>query len=202
MKVLRSPAVIVLLGTLVGAAAGLWTFHSQARVLVAAAAARPAAEREASRPEKPWDFWTPEVEKLAQELTAARAELAQRDATLTAREARLADELAELDKVRQQIESLRADISNRIVQVQTQELRNLKTLAATYSLLTPKAAVAIFGELDDVAVVKLLSLMKPEVAAALLEEISRTPGDDNANVKRAAELSQRLRLLLPATPVS
>jgi len=70
-------------------------------------------------------------------------------------------------------------------------------LANTYAKLTPAAAVAIFGEMDDLTVTKLLSLMKPETTTAILEEFNRNPTDPKIGVKRAAELSQRLRLLMP-----
>jgi flagellar motility protein MotE (MotC chaperone) len=171
-----------------------------ATVLVGQARARRLAAAQAARPEKPWDFWTPELEKLASELRESRTAVAQREAAVAQRETRLAADLQELDKVRQQVEELRIEISQHIIEVQAQEIGNLKTLATTYSLLTPKAAVAIFAQMDDITVAKLLSLMKPETAAALLEEISRTPGDNNANLKRAAVLSERLRLIVPAKP--
>ena len=201
MKLLQSRLFPLLAGLLLGCATGLGWFWVQARPLAAQRAARAAAAK-AVRPEKPWDFWTPELENVARELRESRAAVTQRETAVTQRETRLAAEAQELDKVRLQIEALRSEISSKITEVQTQEATNLKTLAGTYSLLSPKAAVTIFGQMDDGTVAKLLSMMKPETAAALLEEISRTPGENNANAKRAAELSQRLRLLVPPKPAA
>ena len=62
-------------------------------------------------------------------------------------------------------------------------------------MLTPKAAVTIFREMDDTMVVKLLALMKPDVVGAIFEEISKQSASDPALAKRAAQLSERLRLI-------
>ncbi len=200
MKALASPPVYIAAAILLSAGPVLALLWKESGALVSAAAVHRAEQIEAKRPEKPWDFWTPEVENLAKELTEQRAAIARREAEVAAREKRLTDEARELEQIRRQIESLRAEIGNRLVEVQAQELKNLKSLAVTYSRLTPASAVAIFGQMDDLMVAKLLSLMKPEVSSAILEEFSRSPGPDNVNLKRAAEISQRLRLLLPAKP--
>ncbi len=200
MKALTSPIVYILLSVLLGAGLVLALLNKEATTLVTQMAAQHVHEIEAKRPEKPWDFWTPEVENLAKELKEEKEKLAQREADVAAREKRVAAEVLELDVIRKQVESLRGEIASRIVEVQSQEMKNLKTLANTYSKLTPPAAVAIFKELDDLMVAKLLSLMKPEVTTAILQEFSSTPGPDNVNVKRAAEITQRLRLLVQAKP--
>jgi chromosome segregation ATPase len=202
MKLLRSPLIALVLGVALSCATGLSWYWQAATLLVAQAHARRAVAVQAAKPDKPWDFWTPEMENLERELKESKAAVAQREAAVAAREQRLASDQQELATVRQQVETLRTEFSQHILEVQAQEMGNLKNLANTYSLLTPKAAVAILSQMDDITVAKLLSLMKPEIAAALLEEISRTPGDNNANLKRAADLSQRLRLLVPAKPAA
>ena len=49
--------------------------------------------------------------------------------------------------------------------------------------------------MDDVMVVKILSMMKPDVVAPIFEEMSRTIGADGTLARRAALLSDRLRLI-------
>ena len=120
-----------------------------------------------------------------------------RSQQLDERERLLDQEREEIEASRRQVEALQTRINQHIVAVQEEEQRNLKSLAETYSQLSARAAVAIFNELDDTTVAKLLSFMPPESAAEILEELSTTGGANPANVKRAAELSQRLRLLLP-----
>lgn len=198
MKALLAPIPSVILAILLSVGGVSYWFLQLTSRLVAQAASTRAAAHEASRPEKPWDFWTPEMEIVAKELKEHREALTRREAALAAWEKRLAAERTELDDVRKQVDTLRGEIDSRLVEVQAQELRNLKTLATTYSRFAPASAVAVFAQMDDLTVAKLLSLMKPEVSSTILEELSRTPAPDNANVKRAAELTRRLRLLIPA----
>lgn len=173
-------------------------FEKQAARLIATAVVSRAEAEEASRPEKPWDFWTPEMEHVAQELSDQRTLLAVRETELASREKAVAAEREQLDSARKEIERLRVEIDNSLVRVAAEEQRNLKTLAGTYSRLSPAATLAIFRQMDDQLVAKLLSLMKPETTSALLEELSRDPGPGEINLKRAAELTERLRLLVPA----
>ena len=50
--------------------------------------------------------------------------------------------------------------------------------------------------------VKILSLMKPDVVGALFEEMSRTPDNDGTLARRAALLTEKLRLMKAAKPPS
>jgi flagellar motility protein MotE (MotC chaperone) len=197
MKALSSPLVVILLSVLLSVVPMLYMLTTASTALVGNIAVQKEAEHEASRPPKPWDFWTPELENLAHELTETKAGFASREADLAAREKRLAAEAKELDQIRQQIESLRGEIAGRITEVKAQEMVNLKTLATTYSKITPSAAVAIFSQMDVPSITKILSLMKADVNSAILQEMGRVPGPDNVNAKRAADISQRLRMLQP-----
>ena len=83
------------------------------------------------------------------------------------RAARLASEEKELGKVRSDIDGLRKEIASRVIEISADEQKNIRTLSQTYTNLTPRAAVAIFKEMDDVTVVKILSLMKADVVAPI-----------------------------------
>lgn len=197
MKPFRSPLVVAILGGVLGLGAGLGWFWLQAQSVVTEVRAARLAAAEPARPAKPWDFWTLEIDNLASELKDAKALLAKREEELALRENRLAAEVREMEKLRAQLEALRTEIGQRVVEVQAEELRNLKSLAATYSNLTPKAALAIMREMDDGMIAKLLALMKPDVTGPIFEEMAQASGSDPALAKRAAELSDRLRLLRP-----
>jgi flagellar motility protein MotE (MotC chaperone) len=197
MKELPAP-VVILLPVLLSVVPMLMMLTTASTALVGNISVQKAAEVEAKRPPKPWDFWTPEVENLARELTEQKAGFANREADLATREKRLAAEAKELDQIRTQIESLRGEIASRITEVQAQELKNIKTLANTYSKVSAPAAVAIFNQMDVPSVTKILSLMKVELTSAILQEMGRSAGPDNINAKRAAEISQRLRMMQPA----
>lgn len=197
MNKLANPIVVILLGLIfgVGTTMGVLMQASSKLLEGAAEAAKARRPAEVAEPEKHWDFWTTEIENLANDLKEERALLKQRSEQLDQREARMQLELQELEKTRQQIEAMRTAIDQRLAEVTAGEATNLKKLAQTYSVLTPKAAVTIFREMDDTMVVKLLALMKPEVVGAIFEEISKQSAADPALAKRAAQLSERLRLI-------
>ena len=109
---------------------------------------------------------------------------------------RLAAERKELDAMRAEIEALRKEIADKVITIRDDEAKNLRALSQTYTNLTPRAAVAIFREMDDQTAVKILFLMKPDVVGPIFEEMSKTSGTDGSPLsRRAAILSEKLRLL-------
>jgi flagellar motility protein MotE (MotC chaperone) len=195
MKLLRHPAFLILLGLLSGLSVGIFWFWRAADVVFAAVVARHVAQVEARKPAAPWGFWTIEMENVASELKEERARVKEQTDQLAQREGRLASERQELEKVRSQIESLRNELATKVVEIQTDEAKNLRTLSQTYTVLTPRAAVTIFRDMDDVTVVKILSLMKSESVAPIFEEMSRASATDASLARRAATLSEKLRLV-------
>jgi flagellar motility protein MotE (MotC chaperone) len=198
MKKYAFTALLVLLGLGLGVGTSLAIFWSASTRFVASATAVRAAEVAAKLPEKPWDFWTIEMENLANDLRDERVRIKQHEEQLIQREARLNAEQQELEKTRKQIEELRAAIDERLIEVTEGESTNLKKLALTYSTLTAKSAVAIFREMDDTTLVKLFSLMKPDSVGPIFEEMGKESATDAALAKRAALLSERLRLIKTA----
>jgi flagellar motility protein MotE (MotC chaperone) len=200
-KLLRSPVLLIAFATVAGACAGLWPLWQAGTRAIAAAAAVAVerAEPVAARRAQGWDFWTIEVDNLASELKEEKARLKKQAESLDQRAARVAADQAELTKLRASIEQMRKELGDRVLEIKGDETKNLRALSQTYSNLTPKAAVAIIKELDDTTVVKLLSMMKPDVVAPIFEEMSATAGADGPLAKRAATLSEKLRLMKAAT---
>ncbi len=196
MKLLSNPIVLVLLGLILGVSTGTGLIWTASKPLVKQIAAARASAGKPDRPEPPWDFWTIEMEALADELKEQKAALKQRDDVLIARESRLQAEQRELEKTRRQVEALRDEIAAKMIEIQADEAKNLKTLASTYRNLSPKTAVAILREMEELTVVKVLSLMKADEVSALFEEMVKS--GDPALIKRAAHLSERIRLLKAA----
>lgn len=197
---LQNPVLISAVAVLAGVAAGvvpLWRASESLAAAIIAAAPTPNAA--APGKEHGWDFWTVEIDNLAAELKDEKARLKQQSEQLELRAARLGSEQQELAKVRAELEAMRREIDERTVQIGTDEAKNLRTLSQTYANLTPKAAVVIITEMDDTTVVKILSLMKPDIVAAIFEEMSRGTGAEGAKLaRRAAILSEKLRLLRAA----
>ena len=200
IKLASNPIVVLAIALLLGVGTGLGMFWKAALPLIAAAKAAKAKVAEVGKPEAPWGFWTIEIENLASELKDQKAVVKKREEELAQREERLNAERQELAKQRQQLEAMRDDITGRVVSIQADETKNLKSLVATYSSLTPKATLTIFKEMDDTMVVKLLSLMKTDIVSPLFEEMSKQAATDPAMGKRVATLSEKLRLLKSASP--
>jgi hypothetical protein len=193
-KLLTNPIVLVAVGLFLGVGVSLGLFWKAAAPLVALAKQSRVKAHAPAKPEAPWDFWTVEIENLAAELKDAKTALKKQEDELAAREQRFAAERQELAKQRQALEALRAEIANTMIAIKDDEMKNMKSLAATYSNLSPKATLTIFKEMDDATVVKLLALMKTDVVSPLFEELSKQAAGDPALAKRAAQLSEKLRL--------
>jgi flagellar motility protein MotE (MotC chaperone) len=142
-----------------------------------------------------WSFKDAEIEKFVSELRAERKKLEARELDLEKANVQLATERAELEKVRSDVQTLRDQFSAAIVEMQDAEAKNLKTLAATYSSMAPAAAVSVLAEMDETMVVKILFLMKTDKVAAVFQEMARPRNPDLGLAKRAAHLSDKLRLL-------
>jgi hypothetical protein len=145
--------------------------------------------------ERGWDFWTVEIDNLSNELRDERARLRKQVEQLDARATRVAAEEKELAKLRTDLERLRKEISDKVAEVGADEAKNIRTLAQTYSTLTPRAAVAILREIDDTTAVKILAMMKAETVGPIFEEMAKSTGPEGPLAKRAAALSERLRLV-------
>ena len=144
-----------------------------------------------------WSFRADEVEALIADLKSEREKLATRETEMDKVSAHIEAERQELEKTRADVDAMRDEISAEIPQVQEAEVKNIKMLATTYSDVTPTAAVAIFRQMDEMMCAKLLSQMKPDKIAAILQEMSTEDKDETMN-KRAARISEKLRLLLAA----
>jgi len=197
MKKLANPVVAAVLAVILGMGTGLFTFYRASQVALAHAISLVPHKDivgEEQR-ERGWNFWTIEIENLANELKGEKERLKKQSDTLDHREAQLAAERQELNKVRAEIEGLRAEIATKVTEINADELKNIRTLAQTYTNLTPAAAVSIIKEMDDGMVVKILSMMKPDVVAPIFEAMSRTATPEGTMARRAATLSDRLRLM-------
>lgn len=197
MSVVKTAGLVVV-GIVLATGTSMFVLMKASDTYVARVIALKEEAEAAKQPEKPWDFWTIEIENLAAELREEKQRLQTYEETLQQREQRLNAEARELDKTRKQLEALRATIDQRLIEVTQDEMANLKKLAQTYASLSPKASLPIYKEMTDDMLVKLLSLMKADVVKATFEEMSKQSAIDPALAKRAALLSERLRLIKPA----
>jgi flagellar motility protein MotE (MotC chaperone) len=199
---LQKPAVFASLSLVLSVGLGVaLSWRTLNNVVTQIAASRPTKQPNELK-KRGWDFWTIEIENLSNELKEERGRLKKQAEVLDQRAARLAAEEKEFAKLRADVEALRKQIADRVIEISTDEAKNIRTLAATYTNLTPRGAVAILREMDDSTAVKILSLMKPDIVGPIFEEMSRAAGSDTSLAKRAAMLSEKLRLMKSSKPAS
>jgi flagellar motility protein MotE (MotC chaperone) len=198
---LQNPVVAASLGIALSIGVGVgasWKAITTTIEHAVVAAAEPKKDV-AELKQKGWDFWTIEIENLSNELKEEKVRLQKQAELLDQRAARLAAEEKEFAKLRADVEGLRKQIAEKVVEIAADESKNLRSLAQTYTNLSPRAAVAIFKEMDDNTAVKILSLMKADIVGPIFEEMSKTAAGaaatDGSLAKRAAVLSEKLRMM-------
>lgn len=194
MTRILNPVVTGLIGLLLSIAVGLAASWRTLNHLVERAIYERARQQPNELKKRGWDFWTIEIENLSSELKEDRIRLNQRADELKQREQRVVASEREIAKARGEIEALRKEISTRVIEMHADEAVNLKKLAQTYATLTPRAVVAIVREMDDATAVKILGLMKPDAVGPIFEEMSKNAETDGPMARRAAVLSDKLRL--------
>lgn len=202
---LQSPFAVAGLGVTLSLGVGIFTSYRALDAMLSQAAAAAVAEAKKEPEElkrKGWDFWTVEIENLSNELKEERVRLKKQAELLDQRDARLKAEEKEFAKLRADVAAMRKEIADKVIEISADEAKNIRSLSQTYANLSPRAAVAIIKELDDTTAVKILSLMKADVVGPIFEEMSRASAADNALAKRAALLSEKLRLMKSSKPTT
>jgi len=138
-----------------------------------------------------WRFQMNELEDLRLKFDARESELNAKEKSLELLRSQIASERAELETLRDSLEELRDQIERDFISIEAQELTNLQSLASIYSEVRPEAAVKVFEGLEDVEVVKILSLMPTESSARVLGQMGAS--DDQETLQRAAKITSDLR---------
>jgi flagellar motility protein MotE (MotC chaperone) len=141
-----------------------------------------------------WSFRTNEIYRLIDELRTARDVVRVKESELNEREARVKSTEQEMMRLRAEIESMRSELSKYLVEVESSELRNLRTEVSVLANLEPATVVTIFQEKTDDEVVKLMSMMKPDVIAPLMTQMIaiEKKADGTPSAERVARLLKRL----------
>ena len=197
MKILRSGWVLGLLG---GALSIGTTTALLLPELDAINSGKVEVPEKTGVPPRLWSFKTDAMDEMIKELGAEREKLAADQKSVMTLQSQVAAESAELEKKRAEFQEIRDEIDQRVVEIQEHEVRNLKTLAQTYSAMTPAGAVAILRELDENTAVKILATMKVDRVGPILGEMAKTPDrpGEETMVRHAARITDKLRLLKPA----
>jgi flagellar motility protein MotE (MotC chaperone) len=149
--------------------------------------------------EPSWNFRNPEFEQWVSELKHEREALAQRSQQLQELEKRLAAERQEILSVTQAVHQLQMDFDKNVVRIKEQELENLKHQTKIIASMSPEGAAGMLNEMPEDQTVGLLFMLKPDAASLILDTLSKM---GKPEAKRAADLTQRLRLVLPPAPAT
>ena len=139
-----------------------------------------------------WNYYNEDIEFLIIYLKDTSNSFRIRQKDLDELGQRLAAERAELASVTQSVARLRDDIDKQVIRIQDDEIINVKRLAKTYAGMEPSSAAKVFAELDEKLVVKVMSQMKDDQNAAILDALAKTNAQ---GAKLAAALSDKLRLV-------
>jgi flagellar motility protein MotE (MotC chaperone) len=191
-----SPIVVGIIGLLLSIAVGVSVVWQTMDTHVSKTIAVRALQSSNELKKRGWDFWTIEMENLATELREDQERIKKIDADLTQREGRVEASEHELAKERAELQAMQKQISDRIFEISDDERINLKKIAQNFANITPRAAVAIIREMDDSTAVKILSMLKADTVGPIFQEMSIAAGTDgNPLARRAAQLSDKLRLV-------
>ncbi len=190
MKMLQSPVVAAILGGLLFLLTSAFLTTKGLAPVPHAAGEHEEAGEEVSVNGPSWTFFNPEMEQILGELKAERDTVAVKEKQLNELATRLRAERAELDDEMKKMKAIQLKVDRDVMRIKDDEAGNLKKLAKMYATMEPAGAAKIMRELDDVVVVKILTLMKEPETALVLESFARM-GD--AETKRAAQLSESLR---------
>jgi flagellar motility protein MotE (MotC chaperone) len=196
MKFLQSPLFAALLGgVLFLLTSAFLTTQGIATATEADDASDGAAHANIKGPS--WDFFNPELDEVIADLKTERDALNARERQLNELAARLKAERAELDETLKGMKKIQQQVDRDLFRIKEDEAGNLKKLAKMYSAMEAPTAARILRELDDVIIVKILTLVKEPEAALILESLARL---GEAETKRAAAISEDLRSSLATKP--
>jgi flagellar motility protein MotE (MotC chaperone) len=188
MKMLKSGWVASLLGALLylGTMLLVWRPPPPARLPETAAPVATAAAN--------LDFRNPELDLLIEELKKEKEALAKKQSQLDELAERLRIERLELNQVTQIVHQTEAQFDSNVVRVLQEEMANLKKLARTYAGMSPEGAAIIFKQMDEMTLLRVLSIMKESETAPILEAMAK---QSEADARRVAAISERLRVMMP-----
>jgi flagellar motility protein MotE (MotC chaperone) len=141
-----------------------------------------------------WKFKNPELDQWITQTKDETERLVLREQQLKEWQSRLDAERQEIATVTQTVARLQADFDKNVIRFRTQEMDNVKHQVKLIAAMTPAGAAAMFNEMGDDDVVRILFIMKADVASAILDTMSKLGKED---ARRAAALTSRLHQVLP-----
>ena len=144
-----------------------------------------------------WKFRNPEFEQWVDELKREREALSLRTQQLNELQARLESERQEILTVTQTVAQLQTQFDKGVVRFKDQEVENTKRQTKIITGMSPEGAALMLYEMPDDEIVRILFSLKPDNASLILDTMSKM---GRYEARRAADLTDRLRRVLPSPP--
>lgn len=141
-----------------------------------------------------WDKQIKNFTTLLAQLEAAKNQQELREQQLNAFENQMKNEREALNVLKQSIEILQSELERRLIKVQESEIKNLKTLAETYTSMTPESVAKIFEESEEISVIKIMHFLAPETLGAILQVMSKDISKDEKVGPKINHLLESFRL--------
>ena len=141
-----------------------------------------------------WDKQVKDFTGLLAQLETARNQQEIREKQLKAFEDQLKNEREALNVLKQSIEILQSELERRLIKVQESEVKNLKTLAESYTNMTPESVAKIFEESEETSVIKIMHFLAPETLGAILQVMSKEISKDEKAGAKINHLLESFRL--------
>ena len=141
-----------------------------------------------------WRFKNPEFQQWVAELKMEKSDLDAKAQQLQELQTRLAAQQQEFTVATQSVYQLQAQFDKNVVRIKSQEVQNLSKQAKIIAGMSPEGAAKLISQMADDDVVRLLAIMKPDEAGIVLDTMSKL---GKTEAKRAADLTARLRMVLP-----
>ena len=141
-----------------------------------------------------WDKQVKDFTGLLAQLETARNQQEIREKQLKAFEDQLKNEREALNVLKQSIEILQSELERRLIKVQESEVKNLITLAESYTNMTPESVAKIFEESEETSVIKIMHFLAPETLGAILQVMSKEISKDEKAGAKINHLLESFRL--------
>jgi flagellar motility protein MotE (MotC chaperone) len=141
-----------------------------------------------------WKFKNPEFDQWIAQMKDEKESLALREQQLNEWQSRLDAERQEISTVTQTVSQLQADFDRNVIRFRVQETDNVRHQAKLIAAMSPAGAAAMFNEMADDDVVRILFTMKTDDASLILDTMSKL---GKPEARRAAVLTGRLHQVLP-----
>ncbi len=132
------------------------------------------------------------VDELVESLQVAHEELNEAKLRLDKREKNLQELYSSYLKLRQETELLIADLENRLVKVDGDELNNFKKLSAVYSKMEAGSAAQSLKHMEPERAALILSQMDSRAMAAIMNEAVSASVDGSESVAQWSDAIRRL----------